>query len=236
MERLQKYMSRCGVASRRKSEDLILEGKVKVNGKVITELGYKINESDLIEVNGKAISEEEKVYFLLYKPEGYITSTKDEKNRRTVLELINTDKKIFPVGRLDYDTSGLLILTNDGEFANGLTHPSGNIEKFYSAKLKGIIKGEEIIKLSKGIKIDGVKTKEAKVKLKRYDKNTNRSYVDITITEGRNHQVKNMFAALGYEVVKLKRKKYAFLTLDGLKKGEYRPLTVKEIKKLYNLM
>ena len=235
MERLQKFMSKCGVASRRKSEELIIEGKVKVNGIVVTELGYKVSPSDFVEVNDKGISQEEKVYFLLYKPEGYITSTKDEKNRKTVLDLINTNKKIFPVGRLDYDTSGLLILTNDGDLTNILTHPKNDVEKLYSVKLKGVIKGEDIIKLSNGVFIDGIKTKKAKVKLKRYDNNTKRSYVDITITEGRNHQVKNMFASLGYEVVKLKRKKYAFLDLNGLKKGEYRPITFKEVKKLYNI-
>ncbi len=235
MERLQKFMSKCGIASRRKSEELIVEGKVKVNGKIITELGYKVSDNDYVEVEGKGISQEDKVYFLLYKPEGFITSTKDEKNRKTVLELIKTTKKIFPVGRLDYDTSGILLLTNDGELANSLMHPRNDIEKFYSVKIRGIIKGEDIIKLSNGVVIDGEKTKKAKVKLKKYDHNERKSYVDIIITEGRNHQVKNMFASLGYEVLKLKRKKYAFLTLDGLKKGEYRPLTIKEVKKLYSI-
>lgn len=233
MERLQKYMSECGIASRRKSEELIKSGNVKVNGEIVTELGFKVNGTENIEVNGVFFKKEEKEYYLLYKPEGYITSTKDEKGRKTVIDLIKTKKKIFPVGRLDYDTSGALILTNDGELSNKLTHPKGNIEKVYSAKIKDIIKVEDIKKLSKGIILNGIKTKEAKVKLKKTDKFNKKSYVDITITEGRNHQVKDMFAFIGHQVLKLKRKRYAFLTLDGLKIGEYRPLSSKEIKKLY---
>lgn len=233
MERLQKYMSMCGVASRRKCEELIKNGFVKVNGKVITELGFKVDGTEVIEVNGEFIKREEKEYYLLYKPEGYITSTKDEKGRKTVLDLINTKKKVFPVGRLDFDTSGILILTNDGELTNKLTHPKGDIEKVYSVKIKGIIKGEDIKKLSDGILLNGVKTKKAKVKLKRVDKFNKKSYVEITITEGRNHQVKDMFASVGYPVLKLKRVRYAFLTLYGLKKGEYRPINIKEVKKLY---
>lgn len=236
MERLQKYMSECGVASRRKSEELITAGKVKVNGKVVTELGFKVSGTEDIEVNNVIVQREEKEYYLMYKSEGIITSTKDEKGRTTVVDLINSKKKIFPVGRLDYDTSGLLILTNDGELSNGLTHPKGDIEKMYSVKLKGILQGEDIKKLSNGILIDGIKTKKAKVKLKRVDKLNQKSYVDITITEGRNHQIKNMFDSLGFKVLKLKRKKYAFLTLDGLKIGEYRSLNNKEVGKLYNLI
>lgn len=235
MKRLQKYMSECGIASRRKSEELIKSGQVKVNGKVITELGFKVDGTETIEVKGEFFKKEEKEYYLLYKPEGYITSTKDEKGRKTVLDLIETKKKIFPVGRLDFDTSGILILTNDGELTNKLTHPKGDIEKVYSVKIKGIIKGEDIKKLSEGIILNGLKTKEAKVKLKRIDKFNKKSYVEITITEGRNHQVKDMFASVGHQVLKLKRKRYAFLTLNGLKKGEYRPLSSKEVKKLYSM-
>ncbi len=233
MERLQKYMSECGVASRRKSEELIKSGSVKVNGEIVTELGFKVNGTEDIEVNGVFLKKEEKEYYLLYKPDGFITSTKDEKGRNTVIDLIETKKKIFPVGRLDYDTSGVLILTNDGELSNKLTHPKGNIEKVYSAKIKGIIKVEDIKRLSEGILLNGVKTKEAKVKLKKVDKLNKKSYVDITITEGRNHQVKDMFAFVGHQVLKLKRKRYAFLTLEGLKIGEYRSLSSKEVKKLY---
>ena len=235
MERLQKYLSNCGVASRRKSEELILLGKVKVNGKIINELGYKINDNDKVEVNNIEVKKVEKVYYLLYKPEKIICSAKDEKGRTTVIDLIDTKEKIFPVGRLDYDTSGLLLLTNDGKLTNTLTHPSHNIEKTYYAKIDGIIKIEEIKELEKGIVLDGIKTKKAKAKIKKIDKKNNKSYVELAITEGRNHQVKNMFMHFGYKVLKLKRIKYAFLDLKGLSIGEYRVLTTKEIKKLYSL-
>lgn len=235
MERLQKYISSCGIASRRKSEELIINGKVKVNDKIIKELGYKVNDNDTVIVNGKEIYRKEKEYYLLYKPEKYISSVKDEKDRQTVIDLIKTKEKIFPVGRLDYDTSGLLLLTNDGELTNILTHPRGNVEKVYIAKITGIITSNDIKKLENGIVIDGVKTKKAIAKIQKIDKKNNKSYVEIAITEGRNHQVKNMFASLGFNVLKLKRIKYAFLTLDGLRKGEYRTLTIKEIKQLYSL-
>ena len=234
MERLQKYLSECGVASRRKSEELITSGKVKVNGQIVNSLGFKINENDIVEVNNIKVEREDKIYFLLYKPEKTICSVKDEKGRKTVIDLIDTNEKIFPVGRLDYDTSGLLLLTNDGELSNKLTHPSGNIEKTYYAKIDGIINYKEIEELEKGIILDGVKTKRAKAKIKKIDKKNNKSYVELTITEGRNHQVKNMFLYFNHKVLKLKRIKYAIFDLKGLSIGEYRKLTIKEIKQLYN--
>ena len=236
MERLQKYLAACGVASRRKSEELILAGKVKVNGKIIKELGIKVSDKDDIEVNGTFVRKEEKEYYILNKPEKTICSVSDEKGRITVVDLINTKEKIFPVGRLDYDTTGLLLLTNDGEITNKLTHPSGNIEKTYYVKADGIMNIDEIKQLEKGIMLDGVMTKKAKAKLRKIDKRNKKSYVEITITEGRNHQVKNMFAALNHKVLKLKRIKYAFFNLDelNLSIGESRKLTIKEVKKLYN--
>ncbi len=234
MERIQKYLSECGVASRRKSEELILKGKIKVNGVVVTELGTKVSHKDEILVNDNPIMKELKEYYLLYKPEKVITTTKDEKGRLSVIDLIDTKTKIYPVGRLDYDTSGLLLLTNDGEIANKLMHPSNNVPKVYQVKIDGIIKGFEIIELENGITIEGVKTKPAKVKLKKVDKKNNKSYLEVTITEGKNHEVKNMFSYFGYKVIKLKRIKYAFFTLDKLKIGEYRKLNSKEIKELYN--
>lgn len=236
MERLQKYLSSCGVASRRKSEELILKGKVRVNDKVITDLGFKVEEKDHVYVDDIEVLKEEKVYYLLYKPEKTICSVNDEKGRTTVIDLIDTKEKIFPVGRLDYDTSGLLLLTNDGELTNKLTHPSGYIEKTYYAKIEGIIKHEEVVQLEKGIVLDGVKTKKSKVKIVKIDKKNNKSYVEITITEGRNHQVKNMFMFFNHKVLKLKRIKYAFLDLTNLSIGEYRNLTLKEVKQLYNLI
>lgn len=234
MERLQKYLSFCGIASRRKSEELILAGKVKVNGKVVTELGIKVSEKDEVEVENMEVYRKEKEYYLLYKPEKTICSVSDEKGRTTVVDLIETDEKIFPVGRLDYDTTGLLLLTNDGELTNKLTHPKGFVEKTYIAKVSGIVTGKEIHELEEGIELEGVKTKKARAKLKKIDKKNNKTYVELTITEGRNHQVKNMFAALGHKVLKLKRISYAFFDLKGMKIGEYRRLTSKEVKQLYN--
>lgn len=234
MERLQKYLSSCGIASRRKSEELILAGKVKVNGKVVTELGTKVSEKDEVEVENTEVYRKEKEYYLLYKPEKTICSVSDEKGRTTVVDLIETDEKIFPVGRLDYDTTGLLLLTNDGELTNKLTHPKGFVEKTYIAKVSGIVTGKEIHELEEGIELEGVKTKKARAKLKKIDKKNNKSYVELTITEGRNHQVKNMFAALGHKVLKLERISYALFDLEGMKIGEYRRLTAKEVKQLYN--
>lgn len=234
MERLQKYLSECGVASRRKCEEIILNKKVKVNGKIIDELGHKVNDSDYITVNDIEVKKKEKEYYILYKPEKVICSVKDEKNRTTVIDYINTNEKIFPIGRLDYDTSGLLLLTNDGELANMLTHPSHKVEKKYLAKIDGIINLKDIYMLENGIVLNGIKTKKAKAKIQKIDKKNKKSFVELTITEGRNHQVKNMFGALGYKVLKLKRTNYDFLTLKNLSIGQSRKLTIKEIKKLYN--
>src|SRR5574344_1035138 len=234
MERLQKYLSSCGVASRRKSEILISSGKVKVNGNVITELGFKVNHGDTVEVDDVEVNREDKEYYLLYKPEKIICSTHDEKGRSTLVDLINTKEKIFPVGRLDYDTSGILLLTNDGALTNNLIHPSHNVEKVYYAKVEGFVNPKDMMTLENGIPLDGVMTKKARVKIKKTDKKNNKTYVEVTITEGRNHQVKNMFAYFGYKVLKLKRTYYAFLNLDGLKSREYRKLTVKEVKQLYS--
>ena len=233
MERLQKVIANSGYTSRRKAEELIEEGHVTVNGELVTELGTKVGPKDRIEVNGMSVRVEQKVYYLLNKPRGIITSTTDDKDRKTVTSLIRTDKRIYPVGRLDYDTTGILLLTNDGELTNLLIHPSNNIDKVYIAKVKGLVGKNEVNKLSSGVYIDGRKTSKAKVRVKKYDKKTNTSIVELTIHEGRNHQVKNMFEALGYEVLKLKRARFAFLDVQGLKSGEYRELNPKEVKKLY---
>ena len=234
MERLQKYLSECGVASRRKSEQLIVDGHVKVNGHIVDSLGFKVSENDIVLVDDIKIGKQEKLYFLLYKPEKTICSVHDDKGRKTVIDLIDTKEKIFPVGRLDYDTSGLLLITNDGKLSTELTHPSKDIEKTYYVKIDGIINSEEIKKLEQGIVLDGIKTKKSTIKVDKIDKKNNKSYAEITITEGRNHQVKNMFSAVNHKVLKLKRIKYAFLTLKDLNIGQYRSLSIKEIKKLYN--
>ena len=175
MERLQKVIAEAGVASRRKAEELIVSGKVKVNNKIVTKLGTKVNPSDQIEVDNKIIEKENKEYYLLNKPRGVITSTSDDKNRKTVTELIETNCRIYPVGRLDYDTTGALLLTNDGDFANIVMHPSNNMEKVYLAKLEGVIKGEQINKLKNGVTLDGKVIKASRVKLKKVDNNTNKS-------------------------------------------------------------
>ncbi|MBE6158036.1 MAG: rRNA pseudouridine synthase [Firmicutes bacterium] len=235
MERLQKVIAASGVTSRRKAEELIVNGKVRVNGIIIKELGTKVSSSDEIEVNGVLISKEEKEYYLLNKPRGVVTTTSDDKNRRTVIDLIDTDARIYPVGRLDYDTTGVLILTNDGEFANILMHPKNKVEKVYMAKLEGIITGEAINKLKDGVVIDGVKVIPSRVKLRKVDPSSNTCIVQIIIHEGKNHQVKKMFSEVGYSVEKLKRERVAFFTLDKLKSGEYRKLTTKEVAKVYSL-
>ena len=224
MKRLQKIIAESGITSRRKAEELIKNGKVILNGKVVTELGIKANFSDDIIVDGKKIEREEKEYYLFNKPRGVITSTSDEKGRKVVTDYFLTNKRLYPVGRLDYDTTGILIVTNDGELSNLI------------AKLDGIIKGTEINKLKTGIELDRVKCTPKRVKLKSFDKASNSSIVEITITEGKNHEVKRLFEKVGFRVDKLKRERIGFLTLGNLKSGEYRKLNPKEVKQLFGLI
>lgn len=234
MERLQKVIANSGYTSRRKAEDLIKSGKVFVNGEKITELGTKVSYSDAIEVNGTMLKlEEDKVYYLLNKPRGVISSVSDEVGRTTVVDLIDTDKRIYPIGRLDYDTTGILILTNDGELANTLMHPKYNVEKKYIAKLNKFFEISDLKKLEKGILIDNIKCIPTRVKIKTNNREKDFSIIEISIVEGRNHIVKKVFNELGYLVDKLSRIEYAFLNLNGLKSGEYRELSIKEVKKLY---
>lgn len=234
MERLQKVIAASGLTSRRKAEELIKQGKVQVNGQVVTELGIKVNTNDEIIVDNKILEKESKEYYLLNKPRGVITSTSDDKGRKIVTEYINTGARIFPVGRLDYDTTGVLLLTNDGEFANILTHPKNNIEKVYLAKLEGIIKKEQIDELKKGVLLDNVLVKASRVKLKKVNKESNSCMVEITIHEGKNHQVKRMFESVGYRVDKLTRKRLDIFTTENLNSGEYRKLTPKEVQIIYS--
>ena len=235
MERLQKVIASSGVTSRRKAEELITAGKVKVNGEVVTELGTKVTDKDRIEVENVLIAKEVKEYYLLNKPRGVVTTTSDDKGRKTVVDLIPTNARIYPVGRLDYDTTGVLLLTNDGDFANILMHPASEVEKVYMAKLKGIIKGEHINTLKDGVKLDDQVVKPSRVKLKKVDPKTNTCMVQITIHEGKNHQVRRMFESVGFEVLKLKREKEAFFDLKDLQSGEFRKLTPKEVAKVYGL-
>ena len=237
MERLQKVIANLGYCSRRKAEELIKEGKVLVNGNIVKELGTKVKNSDTIEVEGNILDNNKNYeYYILNKPRGVVTTTNDEHGRKTVIDLIDTSTRIYPIGRLDYDTTGLLLLTNDGELANKLMHPSFKIDKTYIAKIEGIISPISIKKLRSGVVIDGYKTRPARVKVKSIDKKTNKSIVEITISEGKNHQVKKMFEAVGHQVLKLKREKYAIFDIKDLKVGEYRKLTFKEVSVLYSLV
>ncbi|HWO98181.1 MAG TPA: pseudouridine synthase [Bacillus sp. (in: firmicutes)] len=236
MERLQKVIAHAGVASRRKAEELITEGKVKVNGKVVKELGIKVGPNDRVEVNEIPLERQQPVYFLFYKPRGVISSVSDERGRKTVTDYFpHTEARIYPVGRLDYDTSGLLLLTNDGEFANLLMHPKHKIEKVYIAKVKGIPFREKLKQLEKGIRLEDGMTAPARVKVVSVDKRKQTTIVELTIHEGRNRQVRRMFDAIGHPVMKLRRERYAFLDLKGLNAGESRELTAHEVKQLYVL-
>ena len=233
MVRLQKAIADSGFCSRRKAEEYIVKGKVFVNGERITELGSKVEGNEEIIVDENAISKQDKEYYILYKPRGVISSKKDDKGRKTVVDFFSSNKRLYPVGRLDYDTTGIILLTNDGEFANMMLHPKNKIPKVYIAKLEGIIDGYSIKKIKSGIVIDGIKCIPDRVKLKSADKKSNTCIVEITIHDGRNHEVKRIFESAGYNVIKLKRESIAFLTLQGLSSGEFRKLTIKEVKQLY---
>lgn len=236
MERLQKVIANRGYCSRRKAEEYIKNGKVFVNGKRILEMGIKVDENADIVVDGKTVEKEDKMYILFNKPRGVVSTVRDDKERKTVLDFIDTNVRVYPVGRLDYDTTGLLLLTNDGELTNFLIHPSNRIDKVYIAKIEGILKGEEIRLLKQGVFIDQGKTSPSKVRVKSVDHKNNTSVVEIIIHEGKNHQVKKMFESVGHSVLKLKRERVAFLDLKGLHSGEYRYLNPKEVKKLYALI
>ena len=239
VERLQKFIAHAGVCSRRKAEELISNGQVSVNGKIITELGFKVDEvNDHIIVNGKHLYKKEKhVYYVLNKPRNTIASRKDDRGRKTVLDCIeNVSQRIYPVGRLDYDTTGVLLLTNDGDLANKLTHPSYEIDKVYIATIKGEITKEDIETLQNGVLIDNRKTSPCIAKLNKYNKEKNKSIVELTIHEGRNHQVKKMFEAIGKEVIKLHRDSFANISSKGLYEGQYRKLTNEEVNMLKELV
>lgn len=236
MERLQKVIANSGFCSRRKAEEYITGNKVYVNNTLVNELGTKVSYEDEIVVDGHALSnKEDKEYYLLYKPEGCVSTVNDEHNRKTVVSFVPTKARIYPVGRLDYNTTGLLLLTNDGELTKILTHPSHMVEKVYLAKINGILTPEEFMKLKKGITIEGRRVVPSYLKVKKVNKESDSSSVLIGIREGRNHIVKKIFASMHHDVKKLKRETFAFLTLEGLKPGEYRSLTIKEVKKLYAL-
>jgi 23S rRNA pseudouridine2605 synthase len=237
MERLQKVLAQSNIASRRKSEEIILEGRVKVNGTVVTELGFKVNKNDVIEVDGKQISRADHVYLLMNKPTGYVSTTSDEKNRKTVLDLLDDEHRnmrIYPVGRLDFDTAGIILLTNDGDFTNLMTHPEHEIEKEYLARVEGIIIRKKIVQLRKGVIIDDDYLAVPKaVRLIEIDKDHQSTLISVTLIEGRNKQVRKMVEAIGHKVKKLTRVRYDFLTLEGVERGGYRTLKIHEVRKLY---
>ena len=231
-ERLQKYLAECGIASRRKCEEYILQGKVKVNNNLVTELGTKINpQKDIVAFEGKEIKREnKKIYILLNKPIGYVTTAEEQFGRDKVLDLVKVKERIVPVGRLDMYTSGALILTNDGDFVYKVTHPKHEIEKTYTVTLKGIIQNDEVEKLRKGVQIEDYTTKPAKVKILKIVQEKNISRLEIIIHEGKNRQVRKMCEAIGKKVLALHRSKIGKIGVKDLKLGEWRYLTEKEIQ------
>lgn len=234
-ERLQKFMARCGVASRRKCEELILDGKIKVNGIIINELGFKINpEKDMVYYMDNLIKPEEvKRYIMLNKPVGVVTTVKDEKNRRTILDLVKVDERIYPIGRLDYDSSGLIILTNDGDLYNKIIHPRSEVFKTYIVKVQGLFGKEKLETLRKGVDIGGYITATCKARI--VWSNSKSSELEISIHEGKNRQIRRMCSSLGHDVISLRRVSIGKLTLGDLKQSDWRDLSEDEIKYLMNL-
>lgn len=235
MERLQKAIAQSGYCSRRKAEELITEGKVYVNGEKVTLLGTKVTNKDVIRINNVTLSREDHVYYVLYKPEGYVSTTNDEFGRKMVMELVPTDKRAYPVGRLDYDTSGVLLITNDGEFSNLMTSPKHKVEKEYTVKMKGLLRKDESKLITRGIVIEHYKTKPCFIKNVVYNTQNETTTATIIIKEGKYHQVKKMFEAVGHPVLKLKRVRFGVVTLDGMRKGDIRLLKPYELKQLKEL-
>jgi 23S rRNA pseudouridine2605 synthase len=236
LERLQKVLAHHQVASRRASETLILEGRVKVNGNVVTELGTKVSEYDVILVDDKPITKQAFSYFLMNKPNGTISSVQDEKGRKTVIDLLSKEDqetKVYPVGRLDYNTSGLLLLTNDGTLTQKLTHPKFKVDKTYVVVVDGIVSRTTIKALKAGVKLETYVAKAYYAKVLEIRKEQNETFLEIVLTQGKHHQVRDMLESVGHHVKKLTRTQYAFLNLEGVMRGGYRPLKVHEVKKLY---
>ncbi len=233
--RLNKYLADCGVDSRRNCDEIIAQGRVKVNGKTVTRLGVDVDpENDSVSMDGRRLRQKRRdVYVMLHKPKGVVCTAKDDKGRKTVLDLVDVKARLFPVGRLDYDTEGLLLLTTDGQLAQTLTHPSHHIPKTYVARIFGELSEEEEKSLEKGVLLDGALTQPASVKVVEKDDRTSR--IEITIFEGRNRQVRRMLESVGKDVEFLKRVSVGELRLGGLSRGKYRFLTEKEINYLKSL-
>lgn len=232
-ERVHKLIAQRGYCSRRKAELLMQSGHVTVNGEVVKDLAFKASPQDTITVEGNRLSTVEKVTYVFYKPEGAVSTTLDEAGRVTVVDFIDDKRRLYPIGRLDYDTSGLLMLTNDGEFANRMMHPSSKIEKEYAVTIKGFLRKSTSEKFRRGVIIDGVKTQPAKIFAVKSNPKTEKTTAHVIITEGKHHQIKKMFQAFDHEVVKLKRVRFGTLTLEGLSKGSYRLLKPHEYKQLF---
>lgn len=236
MERLQKVIAASGYTSRRNAEELIKMGKVYVNGNLVTELGTKVSDSDIITVEGKTLENNSiKLYFALNKPREVLSTVSDDKDRKTVIDILDIEERVYPIGRLDYDTTGLILLTNDGKLTNKLTHPKNKIYKTYIAKINGIMVEEDYKRIRKGILIDDRKLIVDNLKVRKIDKIKNTSLIEITIHEGRNHIIRKFFETLGYDVKKLTRVSFAGIELGTLKSGEFRELTKREVEYLYNL-
>lgn len=233
LERLQKVIAHSGLTSRRKAEDLIIDGRVKVNSKIVNTLGAKVSPSDEVEVDNIPLYKEKHVYYLLYKPRGFISSVQDEKDRDTVIDLMeDVTERIYPIGRLDYSTSGILLLTNDGEFAHLLMHPKHEIEKVYVTKVKGLPSKETLLQLRKGVRDKGDLLKAIDYRIISVDKRKETTILEIRLHEGKNHQIRRMMEGIGFPVMKLKREKYGHLTLKGLTPGKYRSISKEEVMHL----
>ncbi|MBQ6592472.1 MAG: rRNA pseudouridine synthase [Solobacterium sp.] len=234
-ERLQKVIAVAGIASRRKAEELILAGRVKVNGETVRTLGTKVSSRDTVEVDGKLLQKEEKVFWLMNKPLHTVCTRKDDRSRQTVLDLMDVKERVYPVGRLDYDTTGVLLLTNDGDFANRMMHPRNHLPKTYEAAIEGLIQDEQAEQLSRGIELEDGMTLPAEVKIILRNPDKNKSVLQITIFEGRNREVRRMMEHFGFRITRLERIRYGNLDAGKLRRGEYRRLKKHEIDALLQL-
>ena|SRR5690625_129379 len=235
-ERLQKVIAQSGLTSRRKAEQLILDGRVKVNQKIVTTLGTKVSPNDEVAVDEIPIDKEQNVYYVLYKPREFISSVSDDKGRETVIDLMSeVQERIFPIGRLDYHTSGILLLTNDGEFAHVLMHPKYEMDKVYIVKIKGTPRKEKLQQLQKGVTDEGELLKAVDIKLKSVDRKAETAIVEVTLHEGKNRHIRRMMENIGHPVLKIKREKYGPITLQGLRPGQFRSLNRQELHHLKSL-
>ncbi|MGI6709953.1 MAG: pseudouridine synthase [Bacilli bacterium] len=238
MERLQKVIAQAGIASRRKAEELIASNRVKVNDVIVNTMGYKVSKTDVVKVDDIVIEKQTLKYYVLNKPRYIISSTTDDKNRDTIISFLPKELQqynLFPVGRLDYDTKGVIILTNDGELANLLIGPTSFVEKEYLVRVDGIPNKETLRKLATGVNIDGYTTRKCKVKINSIDSTNNSSLINIVISEGKYHQIKRMFESVGHKVKRLSRIRFGCVKINNLKEGEVRELTFHEVKQLYSL-